>query len=162
MMPRTAQTATHSGSSGAQLPMSNYLISTQQQPGLGRYQRGDGCYSASRRSTGRTEDTRLDGAGTSFGCAPALRLVNETKLAIVAAMLELDRPVTSSDLQAFWQKPKALEIFEYHLNTLVEAEMAELVVDPDELRFRLNGSNQQGIEEFLASMPLRAYRLKRI
>lgn len=76
-------------------------------------------------------------------------------------MLELDRPVTARELQGLLKEPEELSIFEYHLNTLVKAEAAELVVDPDELRFRLGGSNPQGVEEFLASMPLRACRLKR-
>lgn len=150
-------TATHSESSGAQLHMSNDLTSTQQQPALGRYQRGDVCYQISCRSMGE----RLDGPGAFFGCASAPRLVNETKLALVAVMLELDRPVTSSEFRGLLLQRKPYSIFKYHLSTLVKARVAELVVDPDELRFRLNGSNQQGIEEFLASMPLPAYRLKR-
>jgi hypothetical protein len=70
--------------------------------------------------------------------AGARPIVSETKLAIVAVMWEVDRPVTSSELQAIWAEPKALEIFEYHLCTLVKAKVAEVVYGP-ELHFRLTG-----------------------
>ncbi|MDX6602875.1 MAG: hypothetical protein QOF13_2077 [Solirubrobacterales bacterium] len=68
--------------------------------------------------------------------APVLVPVSETKLAIVAVMQELDRPVSSIELQMIWAEPKALEIFEYHLSTLVKAKVAEVVFGP-ELHFRL-------------------------
>jgi len=65
-------------------------------------------------------------------------IVNQTKLAIIAVMQELDRPVSSIELQAIWTEPKALEIFEYHLSTLVKAKVAEVVYGP-ELHFCLVG-----------------------
>ena len=102
------------------------------------------------------------GAGASFDRAPASPLISKTKLAIVAVMHELGHPVTSRELQMIWVESRALSIFEYHLDTLVKLRVAELVADSDELRFRLSGSNQQGVEELLASMPLRAYRVKRV
>jgi len=59
-------------------------------------------------------------------------------LAVVAVMQELDRPVTSSELQRVWADHKDLKIFEYHLCTLVKAKVAEVVYGP-ELHFRLTG-----------------------
>lgn len=142
--------------------MSNDLVTTRQQPAaLLLARRGDACNPTSR-STGRDEARQGRGADAFFGCASAPRLVNETKLAIVAVMLELDRPVTSSELRVLMDECRGLSILEYHLSTLVEMRVAMLVVDTDELRFRLDGSNRQGIEELLASMPLRAYSVKRI
>jgi len=62
--------------------------------------------------------------------------VNQTKLAIVAVMQELDRPITSIELQMIWAEHKALEIFEYHLSTLVKAKVVEIAYGP-ELHFCL-------------------------
>jgi hypothetical protein len=75
------------------------------------------------------------------GCTPDWAtsvpvIVNQTKLAIIAVMQELDRPVSSSELQAIWAERKDLKIFEYHLSTLVKAKVAEVVYGP-ELHFRL-------------------------
>jgi hypothetical protein len=74
--------------------------------------------------------------------APA-PVVNETKLAIVAVMQELERPVTSSELQGVWADHKDLKIFEYHLSTLVKAKVAEVVYGP-ELHFRLMSGTEVG------------------
>jgi hypothetical protein len=68
--------------------------------------------------------------------APAPALVNQTKLAIVAVMQELDRPVSSIELQTIWAERKDLRIYEYHLSTLVKARVAEVVYGL-ELRFQL-------------------------
>lgn len=68
--------------------------------------------------------------------ASAPVVVNDTKLAIVAVMQELDRPVSSLELQAIWAEHKDLKVFEYHLSTLVKAKVAEVVYGP-ELHFRL-------------------------
>jgi hypothetical protein len=88
------------------------------------------------------------GAKTSDGssrpldrAASAPVVVNETKLAIVAVMQEIDRPVSSVELQNIWVEPKALEIFEYHLSTLVKAKVAEVVYGP-ELHFRLTAESR--------------------
>ncbi len=82
-------------------------------------------------------EAQNDGAG-SLRQGGARPVVSETKQAIVAVMRELGRPVTSSELQKIWAEHKALEIFEYHLVTLVKAKVAE-VVDGRELHFRLTG-----------------------
>jgi len=79
-------------------------------------------------------------SGKASGRAvPVPRIVNQTKMAIVAVMLELDRPVSSVELQMIWAELKELSIFEYHLSTLVRARVAEIVVGGPELRFRLSG-----------------------
>jgi hypothetical protein len=83
-----------------------------------------------------------DGSGRPLDrAASAPVVVNETKLAIVAVMQEVDQPVTSSELQKIWAEPKALEIFDYHLCTLVKAKVAEVVYGP-ELHFRLTAGNE--------------------
>lgn len=68
--------------------------------------------------------------------APAPVVVNQTKLAIVAVIQELDCPITSTELQVIWAEHKDLKIFEYHLSTLVTAGIAEVAYGP-ELHFRL-------------------------
>lgn len=68
--------------------------------------------------------------------ASAPAVFNQTKLAIAAVMQELDRPVSSVELQMIWAEHKALEIFEYHLSTLVKAKVVEVAYGP-ELHFRL-------------------------
>jgi hypothetical protein len=67
--------------------------------------------------------------------------VNETKVAIVAVMGELGRPVSSTELQGVWAELKSLSIFEYHLATLVSARVAEMVIDGPEMRFCLSKGN---------------------
>jgi hypothetical protein len=51
-------------------------------------------------------------------------------------MQQLDSPVSSTELQKIWAEHKALEIFEYHLSTLVMANVVEVVYGP-QLGFRL-------------------------
>jgi hypothetical protein len=58
-------------------------------------------------------------------------IVNQTKLAIVAVMQELDRPVSSSEIQEIWAERKDLKIFEYHLSTLVKAKVVEVAYGPE-------------------------------
>ena len=70
--------------------------------------------------------------------APAPIVVNQTKRAIIAVMQQLGRPVTSTELQKIWAEHKPLEVFEYHLSTLVMARVAEVAYGP-ELHFRLVG-----------------------
>lgn len=81
------------------------------------------------KATGRSGRT-LDRA------APAPVVVNQTKLAILAVMQQLDSPVTSNELQKIWADHKPLETFEYHLSTLVKAKVVEVAYGP-ELHFRL-------------------------
>jgi hypothetical protein len=73
--------------------------------------------------------------------APAPAIVNQTKLAMIAVMQQLDSPVSSIELQRIWAEHKELSIFEYHLSTLVSARVAEIVIDGSELRFRMSGSS---------------------
>jgi hypothetical protein len=51
-------------------------------------------------------------------------------------MQQLGCPVSSIELQKIWAEHKALEIFEYHLSTLVKAKVAEIAYGP-ELHFCL-------------------------
>jgi hypothetical protein len=90
----------------------------------------------------------MDGNGrTPDWAASVPAIVNQTKLAIAAVMQELGRPVTSSELQEIWAEHKALEIFEYHLSTLVMAKVAEVVYGP-ELHFRLVSGAEVGEPSF--------------
>ena len=78
----------------------------------------------------------IGGSGRTLDRASAPVVVNQTKQAIVAVMQQLDCPVSSIELQKIWAEHKALEIFEYHLSTLVKAKVVEVVYGP-ELHFRL-------------------------
>jgi len=69
--------------------------------------------------------------------------VNATKLAIVAVMQELDRPVSSIELQRIWAENRDLKVFDYHLSALVKTKVAEVVYGP-ELHFRLVNGSQRG------------------
>ena len=84
--------------------------------------------------------------------APAPHAVNETKLAILAVMRELDRPVTAEELHAVWGGNKRLSVFEYHLSTLVMLGIAELIIG-SELRFSL--CVQSAVARFPAKLPKR-------
>jgi hypothetical protein len=65
-------------------------------------------------------------------------VVSQTKLAIIAVMQQLGGPVSSIELQKIWADHKALEIFEYHLSTLVKAKVVAVAYGP-ELHFHLVG-----------------------
>lgn len=58
------------------------------------------------------------------------------KAAVVAAMRELDRPVTSQELHKNLDGAYSLEAIEYHLSTLVKTRIVEIVLGP-ELHFSL-------------------------
>lgn len=68
--------------------------------------------------------------------ASAPVVVNQTKRAIIAVMQQLGSPVSSTELQKIWAEPKALEIFDYHLSTLVKARVVKVSYGP-ELHFCL-------------------------
>jgi hypothetical protein len=53
-------------------------------------------------------------------------------------MQQLGSPVSSIELQKIWADHKALEIFEYHLSTLVKAKVVAVAYGP-ELHFHLVG-----------------------
>lgn len=89
-----------------------------------------------RLSDGRRAKATGGSGHTLDRAAPAPVIVNQTKLAIVAVMQQLGCPVTSIDLQKIWAEHKALEIFEYHLSTLVKAKVVEIAYGP-ELHFCL-------------------------
>ena len=89
-----------------------------------------------RLSDGRRAKATTGSGRTLDRAGPAPRIVNQTKLAIIAVMQQLDSPVTSIELQKIWAEHKALEIFEYHLSTLVKAKVAEIAYGP-ELHFCL-------------------------
>lgn len=89
---------------------------------------------------GETDRRGIAGAGARNWRAPASRPINETKLAIIAVMEDFDRPVTSAELYAVFDRVKTLKAIEYHLCTLVGIGAAELITDPGELRFRLSRS----------------------
>jgi hypothetical protein len=116
-------------------PMTGHLASTQQRRAkAGPLRRR---MPVPRLLDGTGAKTTTDGSGRTLDwTAPASVVVNETKLAIVAVMQDLDRPVSSTELQRIRAEHKALEIFEYHLSTLVKAKVAEVVYGP-ELHFRL-------------------------
>ena len=88
-------------------------------------------------------EVKATGGSGCLAAAPAAAIVNQTKLAIVAVMQELDRPVSSIELQMIWAEHKDLRIFEYHLSTLVMARVAEVVYGP-ELHFQLVSGRQAG------------------
>jgi hypothetical protein len=78
----------------------------------------------------------MGGSGRALDRAASAPVVNQTKRTIVAVMQQLDGPVTSTELQKIWAEHKALEIFEYHLSTLVKAKVVEVAYGP-ELHFCL-------------------------
>lgn len=96
-------------------------------------------------STGDYE-AEEDGAGRlrSMGARPR---INETKALMVAVMAEFGRPVTSAELYAIWDGTKTLQTIEYHLSTLVKANVAEIVFGPElhfQLRYRTTLSHFSG------------------
>ena len=82
-----------------------------------------------------------DGGGRQ-STAPAPVPVNQTRLAIVAKMRELDRPVTSKELYEKLDRAWSLKAIEYHLSALVKAKVAEVVYGP-ELHFQLIGASAE-------------------
>ena len=102
------------------------------------------------------------GGGSALDrAAPVPHIVNQTKLAIVAVMLELDRPVSSIELQVIWAEPKELSIFDYHLSTLVSAGVAEIVVDRPELRFRMSGRSRRVKQQDIYDVGSQGRRFRR-
>lgn len=102
--------------------------------------------SAPVRSLNGSRTKATDGSGGALKAAPAPVIVNEIKLAIMAVMQELDHPVTSGELQAIWAEHKPLEVFEYHLVTLVKTKVVGVVFGP-ELHFRLARQKRDGRQE---------------
>lgn len=76
-----------------------------------------------------------DGAGR-LRLETARPLVNATKAAMIAVMWEFDRPMTSAELYGIFDGERSLKAIEYHLSTLVRANVAEVVFGP-ELHFQL-------------------------
>jgi hypothetical protein len=91
------------------------------------------------------EGLRADGTGgTGRLRLDARSRVHEAKIAIVAVMRVLDRPVTSKELYARLDRAWSLKAIEYHLSILVKAGVVEIVFGP-ELHFSLIDSGTQGI-----------------
>jgi hypothetical protein len=84
----------------------------------------------------------IDGAGRylRLGARPH---IHKAKTVIVEEMRELDRPVTSEELHKNLDRAWSLEAIEYHLSTLVETEVVEIVFGP-ELHFSLTESGTKG------------------
>lgn len=78
----------------------------------------------------------LGGGAGRFRSVGAQPRINETKALLIAVMGEIGRPVTSAELYAIWNGTKPLQVFEYHLITLVKAKVVEVVLGP-ELHFQL-------------------------
>jgi len=83
----------------------------------------------------RVKATGGSGRSLDRASAPPI-VVSQTKRAIIAVMQQLGRPVTSTELQKIWAEDKALEIFEYHLCTLVKAGVVEIVLGQT-IRFQI-------------------------
>lgn len=80
---------------------------------------------------------RADGiSGTERSRLDARSHVHEAKAAIIAVMRELDRPVTSKELDAKLDRAWSLKAIEYHLSTLVKTRVVEIIFGP-ELHFSL-------------------------
>lgn len=78
----------------------------------------------------------MDRSGCTFSRRRARSPINETKLAVLSIMDAFGRPVTAQELYQVWGEAKSPEIFDYHLCTLVEMKVVELVIG-SELRFGL-------------------------
>jgi hypothetical protein len=86
----------------------------------------------------------MDWGGRTFLRRCAHSPVNETKEAIVAVMYAFGRPVTEQELQKVWGTCKRPEILAYHLRTLLEMRVVELVHGP-ELHYGLVGVGEAGV-----------------
>lgn len=84
----------------------------------------------------------IDGAGRYLRLG-ARSHIHEAKVAIVAEMRALDRPVTSKELYARLDRAWSLKAIEYHLDTLVKTGIVE-VVFLRELHFSLTESGAKG------------------
>lgn len=105
--------------------MTAHLASIQQRRAaaslpLGRWRMPASCPPLEGQEDG------TDGAGR-LRLGTARPLVNGTKVAIIAVMSEFDRPMTSAELYAIFDGERSLKAIEYHLSTLVEAKVAEVV-----------------------------------
>jgi hypothetical protein len=85
----------------------------------------------------------MDWGGRTFLRRCARSPVNETKEAIVAVMYAFGRPMTEQELRGVWGKYKRPEILKYHLRTLLEAKVVEIVRGP-ELQYDLVGRSPCG------------------
>lgn len=116
--------------------MTAHLASIQQQRATAGSLRHGRMSAQPRLLDGLGAATTTRGSGC-YRVASAPIVVNQTKLAIIAVMRQLDSPVSSIELQKIWAEHKALEIFEYHLSTLARARVVEMVFGHPELHFRL-------------------------
>ena len=78
----------------------------------------------------------MDWNGCAFSSRGRTRSpINETKLAVLAVLDAFGRPVTAQELYQVWGEAKSPAILDYHLCTLVQMRVVELVIG-SELRFR--------------------------
>jgi hypothetical protein len=84
----------------------------------------------------------IDGTGR-LSQVSARSHIHPAKKAIVAKMRELNRPVTSKELYANLERRWSLRAIEYHLSTLVDTKVVEIVIGP-ELRFSLTDRGTKG------------------
>jgi deoxycytidylate deaminase len=96
--------------------------------------------SAQLDSPVRLRAAGVDGTGR-LSQVSARSHIHEAKVAIVAEMRELDRPVTSKELYARLEPCWSLRAIEYHLDTPVKTGVVEVVLGL-ELRFSLTDSGK--------------------
>jgi hypothetical protein len=84
---------------------------------------------------------------------PVSAHINETKAVMIGVMGEFGRPMTSAELYAIWDGAKPLQTIEYHLSTLVKANVVELVFGP-ELHFQLAPAARDPKVTFQGAVPL--------
>jgi hypothetical protein len=94
---------------------------------------------AFRSLTGEHEEAMGWGGVRRGWAVPAPHIVTETKLGIVSEMQRLDRPIFAQELYEIWGGRKPQATFDYHLSTLVQAGVAEVLIGP-ELSFRLRAA----------------------
>jgi hypothetical protein len=94
-------------------------------------------------SPGKLRAAGVDGTGR-LSQVSARSPIHEAKTAIIVEMGELDRPVTSKELYARLDRAWSLKAIEYHLSTLVNTGVVEIVFGP-ELHFSLT---ERGTKRF--------------
>jgi hypothetical protein len=106
---------------------------------LGRGRKADALSSASDDLPPLLEGRRkvMDQGGRTRASRGCVRpSVNETKLAVVAVMHAFGRPVTAPEPYRVWGECKGPAILDYHLRSLMEMGVVEVVCGP-ELHFGL-------------------------
>jgi predicted HTH transcriptional regulator len=116
--------------------------STQQQRADARSSTRKRRMSAQLNLPGTQRADRIGGAGRYLRLGARSR-IHEAKTAIIAQMRELDHPVTSKELYARLERRWSFKAIEYHLSTLVNTGVVEIVFGP-ELHFSLTENGTKG------------------